>query len=129
MADSDTSTKPAVQPITTTATLTAALVGLAALLPGKVLPTAAGMLAPFVSQGCIWLAREWANDWLAERKSQAPIRRAERYLRQMTRQLDSLKPNDPQRGPLELKIAQLADRLHEHKLSQLELKPIPPAPL
>ncbi|HET9502560.1 MAG TPA: hypothetical protein VFO93_03405 [Hymenobacter sp.] len=62
MADSDSSGKPATQPVTTTATLTAALVGLAALLPGKVLPTAAGMLAPFASQGVMWLAREWANE-------------------------------------------------------------------
>ncbi len=116
---------PAVVPttqLTATATLTAALVGLAALLPGKVLPAAAGMIAPFLSQGLMWLGSEWAKEWLAERKVQAPTRRAERYLRQMNRQLRKMKSSDAQRAALELKITQLSDRLHEHKLNELELK-------
>lgn len=128
---SDQETEPPLVKPTVTATqqntLTAAIVAIGALLPGKVAPVAIGMIAPFISEGIIWFVRERATEWLAERKATAPARRTERYLRQMQKELRKMKPNDPDMPLLQTRIREVTDRLHAHKISQLEMQaPTPP---
>ncbi|MGI4874487.1 MAG: hypothetical protein ACRYFX_25300 [Janthinobacterium lividum] len=117
---------PAAKGIELKDAITTALVGLAALLPGKIMPAVAGMCAPFLSVGITSLVGEWWQERLADRKASAPTRRSERYLQQMEKQLRNLPPTAPERPQLAAHIQQLRERLHEHRMSELVV--VPPTP-
>lgn len=102
-----------------------ALAGLASLIDNPTARAFAVLAAPPLGYIVAKLGRMVVADWIEQRRKDAPIRLAKRYIREAER--ERRRPLSPaERRQLDIRIKQLRETLHKLQLKQVELIQITP---